>query len=82
MTEKLWEPSAERAAGTLLAEFMRETGIGAEGGALDYETLWDHSVRHPQAFWTEVWRFCDVIGDRGPTVLDGGKTAERSAVFS
>ena len=81
MTDKLWEPSKERASGTLLAQFMREIGIGVEGSALNYETLWSHSIRNPQAFWADIWRFCNVIGDRGRAVLENGSRLREARFF-
>ena len=81
MTEKLWEPSAARASETLLAGFMRETGVGVEGGALNYESLWDHSIRNPQAFWSDLWKFCNVVGDRGSVVLENGSRLRDARFF-
>ncbi|MDH2427879.1 acetoacetate--CoA ligase [Sphaerisporangium sp. TRM90804] len=57
----LWEPSAEvvREAGvTRFAEWL-----GRPGQA--YEDLWRWSVEAPEEFWTAVWKYFAVVGDRG-----------------
>jgi len=34
----------------------------------DYHSLWRWSVEHKEEFWSKVWDFCGVIGDKGKTV--------------
>ncbi len=66
----LWVPEAELTKNSAMARFMTETGTGAK----TYDALWRWSVENPEAFWTQVWDFCGVIGDKGEDVLtDGGK---------
>ena len=69
----LWQPSAERAAATLLAAFidrLREE-YGYDG--VDYEALHLFSIERPDAFWTALWDFAGVISEsRGKRVLVGG----------
>ncbi len=79
--KKLWEPTSERANATLLADFMRRTGIGAEGSKLDYDELWCHSVENQAEFWAELWTYCDVIGEPGPVVIDYGKHIREARFF-
>ncbi len=56
----LWEPSAERAAGTQLARYLRwleaERGLAFDG----YHDLWAWSVGEIGAFWASVWDHFDV----------------------
>ena len=63
----LWSPSPERAAATRLAAFTRF--LGDRGvAAVDrdgYQALHAWSVREPAAFWSAVWDFAEVAGDRG-----------------
>jgi acetoacetyl-CoA synthetase len=67
MSERpLWTPSAERAAETLLARFMRRAG------KRDFAALHRWSVEEPEAFWNLVWDFCEVKGAKGArTLVDG-----------
>ena len=81
MTAELWRPSFERAHGTLLARFMHYTGVGVGSDRLDYDELWEHSIGEPESFWGNFWDFCGVIGRRGETVLERGKTIADARFF-
>src|SRR5688500_2539384 len=62
----LWTPSPERIARTELARFM------SLAGKRSYEELHAWSVAHSEDFWSRVWDFCGVIGEKGArTLLDG-----------
>jgi acetoacetyl-CoA synthetase len=65
MTQPLWTPSPERAAGTELARFMKLAGKRS------FDELHRWSVEDSPAFWNRVWDFGAVLGQRsGPTLLD------------
>src|SRR5215210_9560101 len=55
MNPVIWTPTDP--ARTNLARFAR---------GLPYAELHRRSLDHPGAFWTDVWRFAEVIGDPGP----------------
>jgi acetoacetyl-CoA synthetase len=64
MTAPLWAPSHARAAATQLRTFARSVGHD------DYAALHRWSIDHPEEFWSAVWQFCGVVGDRpGPVAL-------------
>jgi acetoacetyl-CoA synthetase len=64
----LWTPSAERIESSRMAALMLETGHSS------YAELWQWSVDQPEAFWSKVWDFCGVVGEKGHEVLvDGDK---------
>ncbi len=67
--QPLWTPSDKLKAECRLTAFMRHVGrIGT------YNDFWQWSVDRPEEFWSAVWDFCGVVGDKGKTVLkDGGK---------
>jgi acetoacetyl-CoA synthetase len=66
----IWQPSAERIAGSRLRTFM--TAMEARWGASfpDYAALHRWSIERPEQFWPSVWDFCGVIGARGERVLE------------
>ena len=67
MTAPLWTPSPERVEQTQLARFMKEVGKS------DYERLHRWSVDQAPEFWSRLWDFCGVIGEKGArTLVDGG----------
>ncbi len=61
MSEILWQPNPEAAATTALVRFARQAGFEPD----DYEALHRWSVSDKGAFWSLVWDFCEVIGDKG-----------------
>jgi len=70
----LWEPSQETIAGARLTAYRRwlaEEGVfSAEGEA--YEELWRWSVTEIDAFWDSIWRYFDVVGERGDGPVRSG----------
>ena len=69
MAAKLWEPAPDRANSTLIAKFMKMVGCGINDGRPNYDALWQYSVESPSEFWSSVWDFCGVIGDRGSRAM-------------
>ncbi|GAB1392872.1 acetoacetate--CoA ligase [Rhodocyclaceae bacterium] len=63
----LWQPSAERIAAANLTAFATKTGQPA-----DYAALHRWSIEQPEAFWSQVWDFCEVRGEKGSRVLTDG----------
>ena len=69
MRAPLWTPTPERAAATNLARFAaaaRAAGYAppAAAAAVDFPSLYEWSIAHPEQFWPAVWEFCGVIADR------------------
>jgi acetoacetyl-CoA synthetase len=64
----LWTPSPERAANTALARFMKLAGKSG------YADLHRWSVESRAEFWSQLWDFCGVIGEKGrEVVIDGDR---------
>ena len=64
----LWQPNPATVGDTRMAQFMQAMGRGS------YADLWQWSVDQPEDFWTNIWRFCGAVGERGNSVLaDGDK---------
>ena len=63
----LWKPAPERAAATDMARFM------ARAGRKSFDELHAWSVREREAFWSLVWDFCEVRGEKGARVLVDGE---------
>ncbi len=59
----LWRPNPATAATTRMAAFLREQGQG------DYAACWQWSVDEPEAFWSRLWDFCGVVGEKGQKIL-------------
>ncbi|RFB15347.1 acetoacetate--CoA ligase [Bacillus sp. HNG] len=68
----LWEPSETWISQSNLMKFSQKVGIPL----LPYERFHRWSVAQPETFWSAVWDFSDVIGDKGVKIMvppsDGG----------
>ncbi|MGD9296537.1 MAG: AMP-binding protein, partial [Chromatiales bacterium] len=47
----------------------------------DYDALYHWSVDQKETFWSMLWDFCGVIGDKGERILVDGETIEKAAWF-
>ncbi len=65
----LWTPSGERVSASRLTAFRRAFEAVTGETYPDYETLHRASVVDPGRFWSAIWDFCGVIGDRGPATV-------------
>jgi acetoacetyl-CoA synthetase len=66
--DELWRPSPERVNKALITEFSKSVGLaGAE-----YSEVHRWSIEKPEEFWSAVWDFCEVVGDKGKIVLRNG----------
>ena len=75
MTEPLWAPDKDRCSATALSAFSSWLS-GRTGGSFgDYGALHRFSTRAPAEFWSAVWDFTKVSGDKGapPYLTDPDK---------
>jgi acetoacetyl-CoA synthetase len=66
----LWEPGAERIAGSRITAFTRFFEGRTGRSFVDYDALHRASITNRPAFWEAVWDFCGVLGDKGPRAAD------------
>jgi len=66
VAEPLWTPSPERVETANMTAFRRRVEADHGISLPDWEALRVWSITNLDAFWTEVWEFCRVIGDPGP----------------
>jgi acetoacetyl-CoA synthetase len=71
----LWTPEKARADQTTLAAFSRFVSSRSGKSLADYDELHRYSVAEPGEFWSALWDFAGVIGDKGapPFLVDAGK---------
>jgi acetoacetyl-CoA synthetase len=66
----MWVPGPDRIQRANLTAFLehihRVRPMGSDQ-VTDYPSLYRWSVKHAEAFWPEVWRFCGVVADERPT---------------
>jgi acetoacetyl-CoA synthetase len=68
----LWAPSAERIASAQMTDFIRHCAEAHYRSFENYDALYAWSLAEPAAFWSSLWTFCDVIGDKGDRALING----------
>jgi acetoacetyl-CoA synthetase len=66
MNQPLWQPSPERRARTRLTAFLGQIASDWGVQVSDHAALHAWSVTYIDRFWESVWRFGQVVGDRGP----------------
>ena len=71
--EPIWAPSPDRILSSHMFRFARAAEAISHRSLPDQDSLWQWSVEEPEAFWTLLWSFCGVIGDRGERVLVDGQ---------
>ena len=70
MTRCLWTPEEEFVQQTQIyqfASYLHDNGAPDWQG--DYESLWSYSVDNSEDFWSMLWDWHGVIGDKGPVAL-------------
>ena len=65
----LWQMDAARRRATLLWQFAEATRASHGCTPDDYQGLHRWSVSERGAFWSAVWDFCGVIGDKGERLV-------------
>src|SRR5258708_18236512 len=68
----LWAPSAQAADGSEIARFAR--WLAGKGGPVTstYQDLWQWSVPDLAGFWSSIWNFFCLLGDRRTRPLPTG----------
>ncbi len=61
--QPLWQPNPKTVGATRMAQFMRAEGYES------YADLWQWSVDMPEVFWSALWNYCGVVGEKGTKIL-------------
>ncbi|MGB3386693.1 MAG: acetoacetate--CoA ligase [Pseudaminobacter sp.] len=77
----LWTPSAQRIADAALTAFRAAASAKAGIAFAGYGELHRWSVEEREAFWSLVWEFCGVVGERGESVLVDGDRMPGATFF-
>jgi acetoacetyl-CoA synthetase len=72
MSEPLWKPEKARADQTTLASFSTWMSSRTGKSLRDYDELHRYSVAEPGEFWSALWDFAGVVGEKGgpPFLVD------------
>jgi acetoacetyl-CoA synthetase len=71
--QTLWEPDAATRRNARISRYIAWLSHTHDLAFDGYQALWQWSVGDPAAFWSTIWDYFDVLGDRGDAqVLTGG----------
>jgi len=76
--QPIWTPSRERARASQMTRFRERCAKTHALRLDDYDALHRWSIEHPDAFWSSLWDFVGVIGERGERVLEPCPTRPQS----
>jgi acetoacetyl-CoA synthetase len=71
--QRLWQPSPERIARSRMVDFHRwlaERGHAVGERPDDYAALYYWSIEHYAEFWSNLWDYLNVVGEKGSRVID------------
>jgi len=77
----LWTPSAERIEAEPMTAFMKAAAQASGRPLTSYAELHRWSIDEREAFWSLVWNFCSIVGDKGERVLVDGDLMPGAAFF-
>ncbi len=77
----LWTPAPADIEAAPITAFMREAARVSGRGLSDYDDLHRWSIEDREAFWSLVWDYCGVIGEKGARVLVDGDRMPGASFF-
>ncbi|QDZ01668.1 acetoacetate--CoA ligase [Nitratireductor mangrovi] len=80
-TDPLWTPTPEAVRSAPIMAFMAEASKRAGRSFTTYEELHAWSVAEREAFWSLIWDFCGVVGEKGGTILENGDRMPGASFF-
>ncbi|MEZ5447862.1 MAG: acetoacetate--CoA ligase [Thiolinea sp.] len=80
-TTPLWSPNPEHIPQTLIARFMAQASQVCDQPLHDYDALYQWSIDDKEAFWSLLWDFCGVMGEKGERVLVNGEQMDQAHWF-
>ena len=77
----LWSPSQTLIQESRISEFMSVVNQRFNQNFDSYQSLYQWSVDDKENFWSTLWDYCEVIGDKGERVLIDGDNIEKAQWF-
>ena len=79
--QPMWSPSPERIAAANMTRFLVQVNQRHGLDLTDYDALYRWSIDDKETFWSEVWDFCGIVGDKGERILVDGERMEQAQWF-
>ena len=83
MTEQqpLWTPSQASIDAANMTRFIAQVNQRHDLSINDYDALYQWSIDQKETFWSELWDFCEIIGNKGERILIDGEDIEKAQWF-
>ena len=81
MNEILWSASVERRRNAALWQFAERTAVLHGAAPDDYRALHAWSVQAPEAYYSALWDFVDIVGDKGTRAVVPGTRLQDTRFF-
>ena len=66
MNKPLWKPSTQIKQESLLEEFSKFVNFDSKH---NFYNLWEWSVKNNEEFWSKLWDYSKIIGDKGKEII-------------
>jgi acetoacetyl-CoA synthetase len=79
--QPLWTPSQASIDAANMTRFIAQVNQHHDLSINDYDALYQWSIDQKETFWSELWDFCEIIGDKGERILIDGEDIEKAQWF-
>jgi acetoacetyl-CoA synthetase len=79
--QPLWSPSQASIDAANMTHFIAQVNLNHGLEVSDYDALYQWSIDEKESFWSEVWDYCGIIGDKGERILVDGDNIETAEWF-
>jgi acetoacetyl-CoA synthetase len=79
--QPMWTPSQASIDAANLTRFIAQVNARHGLSIKGYDALYQWSLDQKEAFWSEIWDFCGIIGDKGERILLDGDNIEAAQWF-
>ncbi len=80
-SQPLWTPSSAAVQSAPMTRFMREAEASGAGPLSGFDDLHRWSIDRREEFWSLVWDFAGIVGDKGSRVLVDGDRMPGASFF-
>ncbi len=77
----LWSPSQKLIDEANITGFMADVNNRFNQSFDDYQSLYQWSIDEKESFWSTLWDYAEVIGDKGERILVDGDNIEKAIWF-
>jgi acetoacetyl-CoA synthetase len=77
----LWSPRQDQIDRAQITQFIDAVNQNFDLSLSQYDDLYRWSIDEKENFWSTLWDFCGVIGDRGERILIDGDDIEKAKWF-